>query len=165
MRALGSGIAIPLLVTAHLSEAQLQDRVYPFIELTDEMRARIDLKDGQVEDWPDALGEPTLTPLDFAGLPGESYDPSSFDFRVWLAWHDTGDHLFAAAEFVDDFHENPYERDEGFHCPSAMGPCGFPWTATWMPMGCSQTTPNIPGGTAGHEGSTAVRRLCKDLPQ
>ena len=75
MRALPSGIAISLLVTAHFSEAQLQERVYPFIELTDEMRARIDLRDGLVDDWSDVLGEPILTPLDFAlveGVRGES---------------------------------------------------------------------------------------------
>ena len=146
MRALASGIAIPLLVTAHLSEAQLQDRVYPFIELTDEMRARIDLKDGQVEDWPDALGEPTLTPLDFAGLPGESYDPSSFDFRVWLAWHDAGDHLFAAAEFVDDFHENPYERDEGFSLPFGDGALWFSVDGDMDADGVLANDPEHPGG-------------------
>ena len=125
MRALPSGIAISLLVTAHFSEAQLQERVYPFIELTDEMRARIDLRDGLVGDWSDVLGEPTLTPLDFALIEGDSYDPSSFDFRVWLTWHDGGDHLFVAAEFVDDVYENPYERDEAFSMPFGDGAVWF----------------------------------------
>ena len=70
------------------TNAQAQDRVYPIPELTDEMRGRIDLNDGSVEDWLEVLGEPTLTPLDLFTLPlGSEYDPSSFDFRVWLAWH------------------------------------------------------------------------------
>ena len=69
------------------------------------MLGEIDLKDGSVEDWLDVLGEPTLTPLDFATPPSfPKYDPSSFDFRIWLAWHDSGNHLFVAAEMVDDIH-------------------------------------------------------------
>lgn len=86
------------------TEAQVSDQVYPFIELTDEMRAQIDLKDGSVEDWLEVLGEPTLTPLDLAtSFWGAEYDPSSFDFRIWLAWHHGRNHLFVAAEMVDDF--------------------------------------------------------------
>ena len=69
------------------------------------MRARIDLKDGSVEDWEEILGEPTLTPLDFFTSPSsQEYDPSSYDFRIRVAWHDATDHLFVAAEMVDDFH-------------------------------------------------------------
>ena len=51
MRTLPFLIAIPFLLVAICLEAQFQDRLYPFRELTDEMRARIDLKDGSVEDW------------------------------------------------------------------------------------------------------------------
>ena len=58
-------IAFPILLTAIALEAQWPDRLYPIRELTDEMRARIDLRDGSVEDWEEILGEPTLTPLDF----------------------------------------------------------------------------------------------------
>ena len=100
---------IPLYVFSILStvlslEAQFLDRLYPFAELTDEMRDRIDLKDGSVEDWLEVLGEPTFTPLDFVTFPPDSYDPSSLDFRIWVAWHDAGNHLFVAAESADDFH-------------------------------------------------------------
>ena len=112
MPALPLFIAIPTLLTAVSLEAQFQDRLYPFIELTDEMRARIDLKDGSVEDWLDVLGEPTLTPLDFVPSPLESYNPSSYDFRIWLAWHDATNHLFVGAEIVDDFHVSEYERGD-----------------------------------------------------
>ena len=98
-------VAILILLTGASLEAQFQDRLYPFVELTDEMRDRIDLKDGSVDDWLEVLGEPSLTPLDLALYPnwGYQYDPSSFDFRIWLAWHHGSNHLFVAAEMVDDF--------------------------------------------------------------
>ena len=111
MRTLPFLIAPHLLLTAICLEAQFPDRLYPFQELTDEMRARIDLKDGSVEDWMEVLGEPSLTPLDFVNPPwSPRYDPSSYDFRLWLAWHDATDHLFVAAQVVDDFHINEYDR-------------------------------------------------------
>ena len=100
MRLLSFCIAIIPLTTICL-EAQWQDRLYPFRELTDEMVAQIDLKDGSVEDWLEVLGEPTLTGLDFVGNP---YDPSPYDCRLWLAWHDATDRLFISAEIVDDFY-------------------------------------------------------------
>ena len=102
-----------ILGTSVSSEAQFSDRLYPVFELTDEMRKKIDVKDGSVEDWLEVFGEPTLTPLDFLTAPWASkYDPSSFDFRVWLAWHHGGNHLFVAAEMVDDFvHEHSTDRN------------------------------------------------------
>ncbi|MCY3761170.1 MAG: hypothetical protein OXH50_07955 [Gemmatimonadetes bacterium] len=105
MQSLSFRVACLILLTAIALEAQWSDRVYPIRELTDEMRARIDLRDGSVEDWPEVLGQPALTALDFATHPSyPEYDPSSFDFRVWLAWHDAGNHLFVAAEIVDDIY-------------------------------------------------------------
>ena len=58
MRALPFRIVIPILLTAISLKAQWPDRLYPFRELTDEMRDKIDLKDGSVEDWLEVLGEP-----------------------------------------------------------------------------------------------------------
>ena len=105
MQSLSFRVACLIVLTAIALEAQWSDRVYPIRELTDEMRARIDLRDGSVEDWSEVLGEPALTALDFATHPSyPEYDPSSFDFRVWLAWHDAGNHLFVAAEIVDDIY-------------------------------------------------------------
>ena len=127
MQAMPSCIALPVLLTAISLEAQFPDRLFPFAELTDEMRAQIDLKDGSVEDWLEVLGEPTLTPLDFLpppSLPG--YEPSSYDFRIWLAWHDATDHLFVAAEFVDDFHVSVYDRND----PDSRSPIGD--SAVWF---------------------------------
>ena len=101
-----------IVMPALFTEAQLADRVYPISQLTDEMRNEIDLKDGSVEDWLEVLGEPTLTPLDFVTEPwGSEYDPSSLDFRIWLAWGGGGNHLFVAAELVDDFTSAPGDGD------------------------------------------------------
>lgn len=106
MQSLSFRVVFSILLTTISLEAQWSDRLYPFRELTDGMRARIDLRDGSVEDWEEILGAPTLTPLDFATHPGfpSEYDPSSFDFRIWLAWHGAGNHLFVAAEIVDDIY-------------------------------------------------------------
>ena len=105
MQPLSFRVASLTLLLASAPDAQWSDRLHPIGELTDEMRARIDLRDGSVADWSEVLGEPTLTPRDFASPPPyPEYDPSSFDFRIWLAWHDAGNHLFVAAEIVDDIH-------------------------------------------------------------
>ena len=106
MHSLSFRAAVLILLPGTVLNAQWSDRLYPIRELTDEMRARIDIRDGSVEDWSEVLGEPTLTPLDFVTHPGfpSEYDPSSFDFRIWLAWHDAGNHLFVAAEIVDDIY-------------------------------------------------------------
>ena len=111
MKAFSLLVFFPILLNPLSLEAQFQDRVYPFAELTDEMRAQIDLKDGSVEDWLEVIGEPILRPLDFDTPPSFlGYDPSSYDFRIWLAWHDATNHLFVAAEIVDDYHLSEYER-------------------------------------------------------
>ena len=105
MKSLSFRITFPILLTAIALDAQGQDRLYPFTELTDEMRAQIDLRDGSVEDWVEVVGEPTLTSLDLIPWEeGPGYDPSSFDCRIWLAWHDADNHLFMAAEILDDIH-------------------------------------------------------------
>ena len=52
-----------ILALAASAETHSGDRVYPIYELTDEMLAKIDLRDGSVEEWADLLGE-----LDFCKL-------------------------------------------------------------------------------------------------
>ena len=113
MKAFPFQIATTILLMATSSEAQFQERLYPFVELTEEMRDQIDLRDGSIEDWQQVLGEPTLTALDFDTAPWSAeYDPSSFDFRIWLAWHRGDNHLFVAAELIDDFvNDRNYDRD------------------------------------------------------
>ena len=55
-----------ILTLTASAEAHSGDRVYPIYELTDEMLAKIDLRDGSVQEWADRLGEPSMTSLDFA---------------------------------------------------------------------------------------------------
>ena len=111
MRCHPIGIFFPILLAGSSLDAKFSDRLYPIAELTDEMRSSIDLKDGSIDDWLEVLGEPTLTPLDFCTDPSwPGYDPSSYDFRIWLAWHDATNHLFVAVEIIDDFHVTEYDR-------------------------------------------------------
>ena len=95
------------------------DRVFPVPYLSEETLALLDPGDGSVEDWVDAVGPPTFTPLDFE-LASEStvgrrfdisYDqltPSNFDFRIWMGWSQEG-RIHVAGQFVDDSYINEYE--------------------------------------------------------
>ena len=85
---------------------------YPFYELLDEELDRIDLTDGSVDDWYEVVGEPSLTAPDFVwGTEYEpaEYDPSSLDFRIWLAWHQGSGTIWIAMERVDDLYVNNFE--------------------------------------------------------
>ena len=93
--------------------AHAGDRLFPILHLSEETLARIDLDDGSVEDWLDAVGEPTFTPLDFNLLSGrdfayDQFDPSNLDFRIWVAWSDGG-RIHVAGEFADDVYVNEYD--------------------------------------------------------
>ena len=127
MKAFAASIAIfVLLVTSVITSADFPDRVYRFVELTDEEVARIDLKDNSVDDWLEVVGEPSLWPLDFAAAPGSVHDPSSLDFRIWLAWHDKTDRLYVAAEFIDDIHiDFSTRRPKLFLVPVGSQICSF----------------------------------------
>ena len=105
------GIVALLLGLIRNSGAQQSDRVYPIIELTDEDVARIDMKDGSIEDWLKVVGEPTLTALDFRTDPYFGpYDPADMDFRIWLAWHDATNHIYVALERADNVYFNQFNR-------------------------------------------------------
>ena len=85
------------------------DRLFPIPELTDEMLARIDLKDGLADEWHDLIGEPVLTLLDFRTFDNHLPDPSDLDFRIWLAWHDDPDRLYLAFVSSDDSYRNTHD--------------------------------------------------------
>ena len=116
-------LALSLAGFLSVANAQPPDRIYPIMQLTDRDVAEIDVTDGSVEDWENIVGEPTLTPLDFAEPYGGSYDPSDMDFRIWLGWHDATDRIFFAMERVDDVYVNEFDREDedaalwimGFH--------------------------------------------------
>ena len=94
------------------------DRVFPIRYLSEETLALLDLGDASVEDWEDAVGEPTLTLLDFTldskvnnnTISYDQLDPSNLDFRIWLGWSRDGK-IHAAGQFADDVYENEYGSD------------------------------------------------------
>lgn len=91
--------------------AHTGDFVYRIIELTDSQQAQIDVHDGSVEDWRDIVGDPTLTALDFGtGYLWGEYNPISFDFQIWLAWHRQTSRIYVAMEQIDDDYINEFVR-------------------------------------------------------
>ena len=103
------GLAFLLVMPAG---AHVGDRVYPIAYLTDEMLAEIELDDGSVEEWYRLIGEPVMTLLDFKDRGGSSPDPSDFDFRIWLAWHDDPARIYVALGATDDgyIHQSDFRR-------------------------------------------------------
>ena len=113
-------LTIPACLPAPSEAHSGGGRVFPFAELTDGMLERIQLDDGTVDEWYGLIGEPTLTLLDFIDeWGGEPPDPSDFDFRIWLAWHDEPARIYLALVASDDRYRNthdyssddPLERD------------------------------------------------------
>ena len=100
-------LCLPGLAGAHVGE-----RVYPIPYLSDEMLEEIRLDDGLVEEWPELIGEPTLTIRDFWEHNGRQYDPSDFDFQIWLAWHDDPARIYAAFVSSDDVYINEHDYSE-----------------------------------------------------
>ena len=90
---------LPRYVAAHEGE-----RVYPILEITNDMLAQIDLRDGTTDEWPQLLGEPTLKTIDFKIYDDYSteYDPSDLDFAIWLGWHEELDRIYFAGAFADN---------------------------------------------------------------
>ena len=102
-----------LLWLAVSAGAHRGDFVYPIAELTDEMLAEIRLDDGQIEEWIELLGEPTMTLQDFAeGYANTALDPSDLDLRIWLAWHDDPARFYVAFVASDDLYTNTHDYDE-----------------------------------------------------
>ena len=101
-----------LLWLALQAGAHVGDRLYPIAYLSDEMLAEIQLDDGQIQEWVDLLGEPTLTLLDFREeFQNSPLDPSDLDFRIWLAWHDEPARLYVAFVASDDVYKNTHDYD------------------------------------------------------
>ena len=100
------------LLVAPGAHAHVGDEIYPFYELLDEDLDRIDLTDGSVEDWIEVIGEPSLTAIDFYWEWAQTaYDPSTVDFRIWLAWNQRSSTLWVAMERFDDLYFNLYDGE------------------------------------------------------
>ncbi len=98
------------------------DRVYPFYEITEELRETIDLTDGSVEDWIE-VGPPSLTLLDFFVWENPDYSntlqrhPTDPDVQIWLGWMKSPPRIYLAAVRADDAYVNEYpEIDFQTHC-------------------------------------------------
>ena len=99
---------IVFMCTAIVS-AHSGDRLFPIYELTDAMVEKIDIHDGLIDEWYE-IGEPSMTLLDFDVLGGfEQPDPSDLDFRIWLAWHDESNRIYAAFFMIDDEYKNTHD--------------------------------------------------------
>ena len=96
--------------------AHVGDRLYPISYLSEETLAALDQDDASVEDWVEAVGEPTLTPLDFDLDSGhllvlyDHYDPANLDFRIWLGWTRDGK-IYVTGQFADNVYFNEYGSD------------------------------------------------------
>lgn len=103
-----------MLATLQPAQSHVGDRVYPIYELTEEMVAQIDVKDGLLDEWTER--EPTLTLLDFELKPYvsdiASFDPADLDFRIWLGWTRSPSRIYVAAIMADDVYVNDYEGPE-----------------------------------------------------
>ncbi len=98
-----------VLIFSGLVEAHSGKLVYPIYELTDDMLEKIDIHDGFIDEWYE-IGEPNMTLLDFKTnrnlIPP---DPSNLDFRIWLAWHDELNRIYAAFIVIDDEYKNTHD--------------------------------------------------------
>ncbi len=116
-----------VLILTGLAEAHSGNRLYPFYELTDEMLEKIDIHDGLIDEWYE-VGEPSMTLLDFKVIFDlEPLDPANLDFRIWLAWHDEPDRIYAAFIIADDEYRNEHDytdterwRNEMFNYDSVV---------------------------------------------
>ena len=89
------------------------DRVYPFYEITEELRETIDLTDGSIEDWIE-VGPPSLTLLDFfvwenpQFLQTSQRNPGDLDIQIWLGWMKSPPRIYVAAVRADNDYVNEY---------------------------------------------------------
>ena len=98
------------LLLALPAGAHMGQRLYPIDYLSDEVLEQIHV-DGRIDEWPDLLGEPTVTLVDFRNDFEELADPASLDFRIWLAWHDDPVRFYLAFVGSDDDYNNTYDPD------------------------------------------------------
>lgn len=99
-------LALSQAAVAHVGGGQ----PFPIFELsTDELP---DIHDGSLDDWEEVLPSFSLNQEVFAPLnvnDGAGIDTADLAYRVFLAWHSAGNHLYVAIERVDDVYVNTYE--------------------------------------------------------
>ena len=95
---------VVLLTLTTSAAAHMGNRLYPIPEVSDEMLERIRFDDESVEEWYELVGEPTMSLIDFQYNNTDLPDPSSLDFRIWIAWHDDPVRIYLAFSASDDVH-------------------------------------------------------------
>ena len=103
-------LLLALTGPAGFASAHIGDRVFFIPQVSADDLATIEI-DGDVEDWKELFGEPTVTPFDFTAFYHPAltsyaeYDPGNLDWRIWLAWADGGK-IYGAAQAADDLYRN-----------------------------------------------------------
>ena len=101
------------LVGVSATLGHVGDRVYPFYEITEELRETIDLTDGSIEDWKQ-VGPPSLTLLDFFIWENPNFsnisqrNPSDLDIQIWLGWMKSPPRIYLASIRADNDYVNEY---------------------------------------------------------
>ncbi len=94
------------------ASAHIGDRIHLIFELSEADLADIDLRDADITDWEDVLGDASLVPTDFYQHPdvghGAPYDPADLDYRIWLAWNGNQGTIWMGMERIDNIYINEY---------------------------------------------------------
>ena len=105
--AMGLILGLTSGVSAHIG-----DRIYLLFELSEADLADIDLRDADITDWEDVLGDASLDPTDFYQDPnvgdGAQYDPADLDYRIWLGWNGNLGTIWMGTERIDNSYINKY---------------------------------------------------------
>jgi len=101
-----------ILGLASGASAHIGDRIYPIFELSEADLADIDLRDADITDWEDVLGDASLVTTDFFQDPtvgyGAQYDPADLDYRIWLGWNGNLGTIWMGMERIDNIYINEY---------------------------------------------------------
>lgn len=104
------GIGLLAVGTCRVTSAHIGERVFPVFEIPS--RDLPELHDNSLQDWEVALPLSHLQTDDFDLEQGER-DLEDLAFRVFLAWNDRSQRLFAAVEVIDDVYMTGDEGTAG----------------------------------------------------
>ena len=94
------------------ANAHIGEQVYLLFELSEADLADIDLRDADIADWEDVVGDAQLVTTDFFQDPtvgdGAQYDPADLDYRIWLAWNGNLGTIWMGMERIDNVYINEY---------------------------------------------------------
>jgi len=110
-RLFGFSVLALIMVFATGANAHIGEKVYLIFEIPDGDLPDIEF-DGDISDWENIVGPPSLIPTDFFADPtvgaGAQYDAADMDYRIWMAWNQTGNHIYGAIDRIDNIYFNEY---------------------------------------------------------